>query len=129
LLEEPAELRPEEHAFVQVLGDRCAELRISAELARAFAGMVRHRHAGDWENWMTNAQGPGVARELSGFAAGSRQDEAAVRAALSLGWSNGPVEGQVNRLKVIHSYCLHCHRPPLGFEPDSRLLTTLVRAA
>ena len=101
MLEEPAELRPEEHAFVQVLGDRCAELRISAELARAFAGMVRHRHAGDWENWMTNAQGPGVARELSGFAAGSRQDEAAVRAALSLGWSNGPVEGQVNRLKLL----------------------------
>jgi len=101
LLEEPAELRLEEHAFVQVLGDRCAELRISAELARAFAGMVRHRHAGDWENWMTNAQGPGVARELSGFAAGLRQDEAAVRAALSLGWSNGPVEGQVNRLKLL----------------------------
>ena len=101
MLEEPAELRPEEHAFVQVLGDRCAESRISAELARAFAGMVRRRQAGEWEDWMTKAQRPGVARELCGFAAGLRQDEAAVRAALSLGWSNGPVEGHVNRLKLL----------------------------
>ncbi len=29
------------------------------------------------------------------------KDEAAVRAALSLSWSNGQVEGQVNRLKLI----------------------------
>ena len=35
------------------------------------------------------------------MAAGLRQDEAAVRAALTTPWSNGPVEGQVNRLKVI----------------------------
>jgi len=39
--------------------------------------------------------------ELGGFAAGLRQDEAAVGAALTTPWSNGPVEGQVNRLKVI----------------------------
>jgi transposase len=101
LLTEPAELKPEEQALVQALGDRCAELKTSAERARAFAGMVRHRQAGEWESWMTNAQRPGVARELSGFAAGLRQDEAAVKAALSLEWSNGPVEGQVNRLKLL----------------------------
>ena len=50
---------------------------------------------------MTKAQGPGVARELCGFAVGLRQDEAAVRAALSPEWSNGPVEGHVNRLKLL----------------------------
>jgi transposase len=38
---------------------------------------------------MTSAQGPGVAQELCGFVAGLRQDEAAVKAALSLEWSNG----------------------------------------
>jgi transposase len=101
LLKEPAELRPEEHALVQALGDRCAELKTSAELARAFAGMVRRRQAGEWVDWMTKAQGPGVARELCGFAAGLRQDEVAVRAALSLEWSHGPVEGQIDRLKLL----------------------------
>lgn len=35
------------------------------------------------------------------FADGLRQDEAAVSAALTEPWSNGLVEGQVNRLKTI----------------------------
>jgi transposase len=100
LLKEPAEREPEEQALVQALGDRCAELKTSAELAREFAGLVRQRQAGGWEDWMTKAQGPGVARELSGFAEGLKQDEAAVKAALSLGWSNGQVEGRINRLKT-----------------------------
>src|SRR4029079_16043517 len=40
-------------------------------------------------------------RELSGFAEGLKQDEAAVQAALSLEWSNGQTEGQINRLKTL----------------------------
>jgi transposase len=101
LLKEPAEREPEEQALVQALGDRCAELKTSAELAREFAGMVWQRQAGEWDNWLTKAQEPGVARELSGFAEGLKQDEAAVKAALSLEWSNGQVEGQVTRLKLV----------------------------
>ena len=38
---------------------------------------------------------------LRRFAKGLRQDYAAVQAALSVPWSNGPVEGQINRLKMI----------------------------
>jgi transposase len=38
---------------------------------------------------------------LRNFAASLRRGEAAVRAALRLPWSNGQVEGQVNRLKTI----------------------------
>jgi transposase len=101
LLKEPTEREPEEEALVQALGDRCTELKTSAELAREFAGMVRRRRVGEWETWMTKVQGPGVARELYGFAEGLKQDEAAVKAALSLEWSNGQVEGQINRLKLL----------------------------
>jgi transposase len=39
--------------------------------------------------------------ELRSFAASLRQDESAVAAALTERWSNGPVEGHVNRLKMI----------------------------
>jgi transposase len=78
---------------VQALGDRCAELKTSAELARAFATMVRRRRVGEWENWMTSARAPGVAQELRGFAAGLKQDEPAVKAALSL-------SGAMARLKA-----------------------------
>ena len=39
--------------------------------------------------------------ELRRFAAGIHRDEAAVSAAVRGPWSNGPVEGHVNRLKTI----------------------------
>jgi transposase len=39
--------------------------------------------------------------ELQAFAAGLRRDEAAVRSALSLPWSNGQTEGQITRLKQL----------------------------
>jgi transposase len=38
---------------------------------------------------------------LARFATHLCRDEAAVLAALQLPWSNGPVEGQVRRLKLI----------------------------
>jgi transposase len=39
--------------------------------------------------------------ELKAFARGLEQDRAAVNAALSQEWSNGQVEGQVHRLKLL----------------------------
>ncbi len=39
--------------------------------------------------------------DLRRFAEGIRRDEAAVQAAVTETWSNGPVEGHVNRLKTI----------------------------
>src|SRR6266700_3876358 len=39
--------------------------------------------------------------ELESFAKGIQQDKAAVQAGLTLPWSTGPVEGHVNRLKLI----------------------------
>lgn len=42
-----------------------------------------------------------AARDIGGFVAGLRQDEAAVPGAIDEPWSNGAVVGQVNRLKMI----------------------------
>ncbi len=42
-----------------------------------------------------------VCEALKQFAKGIKQDLAAVTNALSLPWSNGQTEGQVNRLKLI----------------------------
>ncbi|HEY3268695.1 MAG TPA: transposase [Armatimonadota bacterium] len=49
---------------------------------------------------MANAAACGVA-EMRRFAKGLEQDRAAVEAAMALPWSNGPVEGAVQRLKTI----------------------------
>jgi transposase len=49
------------------------------------------------DDWISAAEQGG----FKGFAASLRQDREAVHAALTLPWSTGPVEGQINRLKVI----------------------------
>jgi transposase len=89
----------EEQARMERLRSRPA-LREALELAEAFAALVRKQATVSFADWLAQAEQSGC-RELAGFAAGLRQDEAAVRAALTTPWSNGPVEGQVNRLKTI----------------------------
>ncbi len=101
LLTESTELEPDERGFLDALWARCPELRTATELASEFAAMVRQRQSGQWDSWLARVQAPGVARELRGFAEGLRQDEAAVKAALSLEWSNGQTEGQINRLETL----------------------------
>jgi transposase len=51
--------------------------------------------------WIQRAQSREVPRQIWTFASGLRGDFAAVNAALTTPWSNGQVEGQVNRLKLI----------------------------
>jgi transposase len=50
--------------------------------------------------WVETAEQCPIA-ELRTFAVGIRQEYQAVAASLEYPWSNGPVEGQVNRLKTI----------------------------
>ncbi len=50
--------------------------------------------------WLQRAQS-GAVPTLRRFTELLAADYAAVRAAVTLDWSNGPVEGQINRLKTI----------------------------
>jgi transposase len=69
-------------------------------LARAFMQMMRE-HAGEQlETWLSLVE-ESTLPELKSFAKGIQQDKAAVRAGLTLPWNNGPLEGHVNRLKLI----------------------------
>jgi hypothetical protein len=49
---------------------------------------------------MTQAAASGI-EALARFAQGLREDLTAITAGLTLPWSNGPVEGHVNRLKLL----------------------------
>ncbi len=62
--------------------------------------MVRERQSGALDDWLARTETSGV-RALRSFAGGIRRDYAAVKAALSLPYSNGQVEGQITRLKLI----------------------------
>ena len=76
------------------------ELDEAIALAEEFAALVRERKPERLDLWMQRAQdGPVVL--LRRFAKRLSADYEAVRAAVTLGWSNGPVEGQINRLKML----------------------------
>src|SRR5438094_4817215 len=69
-------------------------------LSQAFLALVRERRGDALEAWITEAAASGL-EVLARFAQGLRDDLAAVKAGLTLPWSNGPVEGHVNRLKML----------------------------
>lgn len=76
------------------------KLQVVSELAQEFATIVRQRQTSEFPAWLDKAAHSQVAA-LCSFAAGLRQDEAAVKAALSLPWGNEPTEGHINRLKCL----------------------------
>lgn len=101
LAKHEAELQPQEQMFREELSRCCPELGDAATLAQAFVQLVRHRHADDLDPWIALASATTAPPDLRRFAQGLTTDYAAVRAALVLPWSNGQVEGQINRLKLI----------------------------
>ena len=97
LTADPDTLPAEERRYLDRLLAASAPLAQARDLALRFAAMVRERKAGDLERWLADAAGS----QLQSFADGLRQDQAAVRAALELPWSNGQTEGQITRLKLV----------------------------
>lgn len=101
---------PEAQAVARV--ERDAEVSRIAVLLREFTSLVgasgpslgpkrvSFAPVALFEDWLQRAAACGVA-VLATFAAGLRQDGAAVRAALTQPWSSGQAEGQINRLKML----------------------------
>jgi transposase len=59
--------------------------------------VIRRKTAEELKPWIEQASESLVAS----FANGVRRDEAAVRAAIELPWSNAQTEGQIIRLKLV----------------------------
>jgi transposase len=101
LLKPDAEMSQDERALRGRLDEEDGGLARTGELGRQFRTMVRERQPDAWPDWLARAQAPSAPHEIRSFASGLQEDEDAVRAALRYDWSNGPVEGQVNRLKTL----------------------------
>jgi transposase len=69
-------------------------------LSQAFLTLVRERRGDELEAWMTEAIESEITA-LTRFARGLQEDLAAVKAGLTLAWSNGVTEGQIHRLKLV----------------------------
>lgn len=69
-------------------------------LAQEFAQIVRARQPEHLDEWLAQAAASTLGA-FRRFAASLRRDYQAVKAAVTLAWSTGPVEGQINRLKML----------------------------
>ena len=91
------DLNEEQQAFVDRLRELCPSAARAGELARWFREMVKERCPERLDDWLEAAE----QTDLESFARSLRKDYEAVRAALSYEWSNGQVEGQIHRLKLV----------------------------
>ena len=68
-------------------------------LGLRFGAMLRWRSAKKLNNWIDSATASGFPF-VAQFASTIRNDLQAVELSITTPWSNGPIEGQINRLKA-----------------------------
>src|SRR5215831_20013699 len=76
------------------------QLEVTYQLVDDFLHMVRERTGEQLDSWLNKVETSQLPA-FQTFVTGVHKDQDAVLAGLTLPWSTGPVEGQVNRLKLI----------------------------
>jgi transposase len=94
---DPATLSDPDRAFTERLLAHVDGLGEEIKLASRLGLILRKESQEDLDDWLNATEGTALAT----FATGLRKDLAAVKAALALPWTTGPVEGQINRLKMV----------------------------
>jgi transposase len=97
---QPADLTPEEASALQQMRQASSDIALAHDLAQDFGNLLRTHQAERLTAWLASAKKSCLA-ELLSCANGIERDLAAVMAGIALPWSNGQVEGQVNRLKFL----------------------------
>jgi transposase len=100
VLRRPETRTPDEEQQLAQLAAQQPELAEAITLARDFADLVRTRQPERLDGWLARAT-TSAGAALQRFAHGLRDDYAAVKAGVTVPWSNGPVEGHINRLKLL----------------------------
>ena len=100
VLRRPETRVPDDEQPLALLAAQQAERAEAVTLARDFADLVRTRQPDRLDGWLARAT-TSTLTALHRFAQGLRDDYAAVKAGVTLRWSNGPVEGHINRLKML----------------------------
>ncbi len=93
-------LDEKQQALIEQINLVDADLGELYQLGQDFVQMVKQRQSHQLDAWLLRAQ-HSACIELQGFARGIKRDYAAVKAGLSLPWSQGQVEGQITRLKLL----------------------------
>lgn len=95
----PDQLSQREQQLVDHLCQIHQEVAVAYQFVQQFASMVRNRTGGQLDSWL-EAVTQSPLKDLHPFVKSIRLDIEAVEAGLILPWSNGPVEGKINKLKL-----------------------------
>lgn len=94
------DLKQEELEYLRLFRQASQSVELTYQLVNVFLHMVRERTGEQLDGWLEAAQASYL-NAFQSFVTGVQQDKDAVLAGLLLPWSNGPLEGNVNRLKLI----------------------------
>jgi transposase len=97
LMADPDGLPKAERAFVSHLLDQVPPVAEAITVAKRLNALLRRKTV----ETLTQILDAAAATPLKEFAASLRRDIPAVQAALDLRWTTSPVEGQINRLKML----------------------------
>lgn len=86
--------------FISLMCEKEPQLKIAQQLALEFYRILKTKNKPQLSNWFTRVSESG-STELQRVAAGMETDAAAICEAITSSWSNGVVEGHVNRLKML----------------------------
>lgn len=89
-----------EQVLIADLKTQHPELAAAIDLTQGFTKLVRERLPQQLDMWLEQAMSSSM-KLFQGFAQGLKEDYAAVKASLMTDISNGPVEGNINRLKLL----------------------------
>jgi transposase len=98
-ISKPARLDEKQRQQVEQIRAAHGDLDRAYALTQEFVSMLAEHRDLDLDKWLARAKHSGI-KEMKSFAQGIQRDYAAVRATFTSEWSNGPVEAQVNCLKL-----------------------------
>lgn len=100
VLSRAEDLTPDQRQQAERIAQLHPDIAVMVAEAQAFAAILRQHIVEAFDGWLQRTR-HSTLRELRSFARGIQRDYFAVKAALELPFSNGMVEGNVNRLKFI----------------------------
>jgi transposase len=86
--------------MVEILKRRCPGFATMRHLVLSFRSIVCGGKSSSLKRWAKKAENAGLVA-IDGFVRQLKRDWAAAENAVKQVWSNGPVEGHINRLKTL----------------------------
>ena len=98
-LHDPDQLEKQDQQMLTRLR-QVPQIETAYGLSQQFVAMMKEHNVQPLDAWLWTCQTSGIS-DLMTFAQGLEQEGSALHAAFTLPYSNGPVEGKINKLKYI----------------------------